>query len=110
MAKKKKVKLKQDSKLFAFLAVFLSIVGFIIVLIAKKDDKYALYYAKQSLVLFISWIVAGVVVIVPLIGWVATPILYLLVFILWIIALVYSLSGELKRTPIIGEFAEKIDL
>ena len=45
---------QRDSKLFAFLAVLLSVVGFIIALIAKKDNKYVIFYAKQSLILFVT--------------------------------------------------------
>ena len=30
-----------DSKVFAFLGVFLTVIGFLIVLLVKKNDKYA---------------------------------------------------------------------
>ena len=50
-------KKEDDGKLFAFLAVLLSILGFIIALLAKKDNKYVMFYAKQSLVLFIAFII-----------------------------------------------------
>ncbi len=106
----KKMNIDEDSKLFAFLAVLLSIIGFIIALLAKKEDKYVIFYAKQSLVIFIAFLIAGAVGIVPIIGWIASPILSIIVFVLWIIALVYSLSGELKETPIIGEYARQINI
>ena len=35
-----------DRKLFAFLAAFLSIVGFVIAVVTKKDDRYVMFYAK----------------------------------------------------------------
>jgi hypothetical protein len=35
---------KDDSTIYAFLATILSIVGFIIAIIAKRDDKYVMYY------------------------------------------------------------------
>ena len=55
MAKKRKKKYKieiprkieikkDDSTIYAFLATILSIIGFIIAIIAKKDDKYVMYY------------------------------------------------------------------
>jgi len=37
----------EEGKMFAFLGVFLTIIGFVIVLLAKKDNKYAMYYAKH---------------------------------------------------------------
>ena len=114
MAAKKSVSKKgtknDDAKLFAFLATFLSIVGFIIALIAKKDDRYVMFYAKQSLVIFIAYVVAAIVSIVPVIGGLVSAIVYVVTFVLWIFSWVYALSGEKKLTPIIGEYAEKINL
>ncbi|MBU2562101.1 MAG: DUF4870 domain-containing protein [Nanoarchaeota archaeon] len=111
MAKKKKkpAKKEDDSKLFAFLAVFLSIIGFIIALLVKKENKYVMYYAKQSLVLFIGWVIVSIIGIVPILGWVLAPIGWIILIILWIIALVNSLSGKLKETPLVGKYAKKFD-
>lgn len=117
MAKKvqnmKKGKQDSDSNLFAFLAVLLSVVGFIIAYATKKDDKYVMFYAKQSLVLFFAWIVIWVVSLV--LGFV--PFLYMIMWlahagliVLWVIGLIYSLSGEMKEIPFVGEFAHKFNL
>jgi len=99
-----------DRKLFAFLATFLSIVGFIIVLVAKKKDKYIMFYAKQSLIVFIAYVISGIVALIPIIGGIASPILYLITFILWVFSWIYALSGIQKQTPIIGHFAKDINL
>ena len=103
---KKPIKKEDDSKLFAFLATFLSVLGFIIALLAKKDDKYVMFYAKQSLVIFIAWIVAAVVSFIPIVGWIVN----LFVLVLWIFSWIYALSGKEKETPIIGQFAKSINL
>ena len=111
MPKKKSVPKKDDdSKLFAFLATFLSVVGFIIALATKKDNKYVMFYAKQSLIIFIVYVVAAVVIIIPIIGWLLSPIIYVLGVILWIISWIYALSGVMKEVPIIGQYARKINL
>ena len=110
MAKKRTSKQSDDSKLFAFLATFLSIVGFIIAMLVKKDNKYVMHYAKQSLVVFIVYLVAFVVVVIPFIGWLAAPILYVVAFLLWIFSWIYALSGEMKEVPLIGKYARKIKL
>lgn len=111
MPKKKK---EDDSKLFAFLAVFLSIIGFVIALIAKKDNKYVMYYAKQSLVLFIVLIIVGIVnsvlTWIPILGWFIMIVLNIIVLILWITQIIYSLSGEMKPTPLIGDYAKNINM
>lgn len=102
----------EDGKIFAFLGVFLVIVGFIIVLLAKRDNKYAMYYAKQGLVLFIAYLIAFAVGIVigwmPFIGRLIIGVMVVIWIALWIIGTINSLSGEMKEIPLIGQFAEKI--
>jgi uncharacterized membrane protein len=122
MAKKKEVKAstskktskQDDSKAYAFLATFLSIIGFIIALLTKKDDKYVMHYAKQSLVLFIAAIIVGIVSGIlshlPISGIVISWVLNALITILWIISWIYALSGEIKYVPVVGHFADKIKL
>lgn len=103
---------QSDSKLFAFLGVFLTILGFVIVMLTRKKDKYAMYYGKQGLVLFVAWAIISIVgTIIPVIGWfVIMPLGHLLMIILWIIGIVNSLSGKMKPVPIIGKFAEKFNI
>lgn len=101
-----------DRKLFAFLGVFLTVIGFVIALALKKNDKYVMYYAKQGLVLFIAWIILWVVgvvfMFVPVFGWLVMMVLYLGIFVLWIYGIIYSLSGQMRPIPLIGSFADKI--
>jgi len=94
MAKKKNVGM-------AFLAVFLGLIGVVIALVTSKDDKYVMYYAKQSLALSIAWFVLAITII----GWLALPV----VFVLMIIAVVNSLSGKEKKLPLLQWLADKFD-
>tara|TARA_Y100000031_G_C8160303_1_gene356652 strand:- start:518 stop:850 length:333 start_codon:yes stop_codon:yes gene_type:complete len=104
----------EDGKVFAFLGIFLTVIGFIIVLLAKKDNKYAMYYAKQGLVLFIAYVIAAIVnmilAFIPFIGWLLMLVIWIGLLVLWVFGLVYSLSGEEKEIPLIGQFAKKIKL
>ncbi len=109
-AKKQESKKDDDSKLFAFLATFLSIVGFIIALLVKKNDKYVMFYAKQSLMVFIVFVIGWAIMIVPVLGWVLGPIIDLVGLVLWLISWIYALSGETKEVPLVGKYAKKIDL
>ncbi len=109
-SKKKTQKLESDSKLFAFLATFLSIVGFVIAILVKKDDKYVMYYAKQSLIVFIAYVISVAVIVVPIIGWIAGPILYVFTVVLWIISWASALTGKKKEVPFIGKYSKDIKL
>ena len=101
---------ESDKKLYAFLASFFTIIGFIIALIIKKDDEYIMFYAKQGLVLFIGQVIIG------LVSWLfffiifLKPLLWILWVILWLVTWINALSGKKKSTFIIGELAEKIKL
>ena len=104
----------EEGKFWAFLGVFLTVLGFILVLLAKKDNKYAMYYGKQGLVLFIAyigiWLITMVMHMIPILGWLIIAGLWIIFVVLWIIGLVYAVSGEEKDIPIIGEFAKKINV
>lgn len=95
---------EQDEKLFAFLGVFLTVIGFAVVMLAKPNSRYAMYYARQGLVLFIAWIIIYAAGILPFIGWIIRAVGNVLLLILWIIGIVYSLSGKRKPIPVIGQF------
>ena len=103
-----------DSTLFAFLGVLFTVIGFVLVLLARKNDKYAMHYAKQGLVLFFALIVASaggwVLGWLPLIGGFLGGVIWVLWVIAWVIGLIYSFSGELKEIPVIGSFAKKINV
>jgi len=105
---------EDDSKVFAFVVAFLSIVGFIIALIAKKDDEYVMHYAKQSLVVFIVAVIAGVISAVvgwvPVVGWIISLVLNVFVFVAWVLSWVYALSGAKKEVPIVGQYARVLKI
>jgi len=112
MAKKKvnkKENSEDDSKLYAFLAVLLLIIGFIVAMVLWKKDKYVMFYAKQSLVLFIGFVIAIVLKVVPVVGEVLYTICAIGLTVLWIITWVYALMGKEKKTFLIGDLAEKFD-
>jgi len=117
MVKKKGVKSnskKDDKILFAWLATFLSIIGFVIALIAKRDDKYVMYYAKQSLVIFIIAVILGIIGeilnIIPIIGALINVAIGILTLILWLLSWIYALGGKEKEIPIVSDWAKKIKL
>jgi len=111
--KPRKIPTDFEAKLFAFLSVFFVIIGFIIAIIAKKDDKYVMFYAKQGLVIFVFALAIEaldyLVDLTPIPFFFVDDILYILLFVLWIITWVYSFSGQMKNTIVIGELAKKIN-
>ncbi|MFH1668556.1 MAG: hypothetical protein ABIA62_01370 [Candidatus Woesearchaeota archaeon] len=99
-----------DGKLFAFLGVFLTLLGFLIVYFGKKDNKYAMFYAKQGLVLFIAYVALWAIGWIPLIGWTIGILGSIFLLVLWVIGWINALSGKEKYIPVIGKYADKFDL
>ena len=83
---------------------------FLIPLLAAKDSPFAQYHAKQGLVLFIFEVIIGVVMVIPFIGWVVGIVGWILGLILFIMGLINALNGEKKPLPVIGQYAEKINI
>ena len=111
MAKEKKSSEMDEGKLYGFLAYLLGIIGFWVVLLTKKDNKFAMYHAKQSLILFIAYIICYIVFMIPVVGWFFLgPIISIILLVLWIIGMVNALNGKEKELPLLGKFAEKINL
>jgi len=100
----------EEGKIFAFLAYLLGIIGFLIVLLAKKDNKFAMYHAKQSLVLFIAWVAIWLIAWIPVLGWIIGFIGWIFLVVLWILGMINALTEKQKPLPIIGKFADKIKL
>jgi uncharacterized membrane protein len=100
-----------DSKLFAVIGM-IPLAGYLIVYFTRKNDYYAMYYSKQGLILFVAWVIAAVagwlVSWIPIINNIASYVLNALILALFVIGIIYALSGEKKEVPIIGEYAKKI--
>ena len=108
MAKKRSAK-KPDTTM-AFIATFFSVIGFLIALFTRREDKYVMFYAKQSLILFIASVIISIASSLPFLGGFISVVGGILVFLAWIVLWIYALSGKRKEIPVIAEIAEKIRL
>ncbi len=90
----------EKNKVMAVLAYIL----FFIPLLAAKDSKFARFHTNQGLVLFIGGIIASVVAVIPVIGWIVAPIAGLVITVLAIIGILNALNGRAKELPVIGKF------
>jgi len=98
----------QDNKAITFLS-YLGLLA-LIPLLAKKDSKFAQFHSKQGIVLAVGMFIVSFVGVVPVIGWILAPLAVIFAFILMIWGLVNVAQGNMKKLPIIGDIAEKINL
>ncbi len=90
----------EQNKVMGVLAYIL----FFIPLLAAKDSPFARYHANQGLVLFLCGLICGVVLIIPILGWIIAPILSIVITVLAVIGIINALNGKAKELPIIGKF------
>lgn len=99
----------EEGKIFAFLGYWG--ILFLIPILAKKDNRFAVFHGKQGLVLFIFEIIIGILGMIPILGWfIIRPIGYIFCFIVAIMGMVQSLSGKYWKMPWLGQYAEKIKI
>jgi uncharacterized membrane protein len=107
----------QTSRYLAFIAYLLSLPGALFVLLARPDEPFAVYHARQSLRLAIIgiatpliWVVtAWLLAWIPVIGGMLGVVLFALVIatyigiaISWIAGMIYSLKGQVRPMPLFG--------
>jgi len=91
----------QANKVWAGLAYFL----FFLPLIICPESRYGRYHANQGLVLLIVSALGSIVLaIIPIIGWLLSPIFGVAVLVLAIMGLVNGLNGQAKELPLIGKW------
>jgi len=106
MADSQRQKDIQEGKFFAVISYisFLCIVA----LVLKKDNKFALYHAKQGLVLFVFEVATFIVSIIPLLGWLAGILGFVIFSLFSIWGILQALMGNYNHFPVISDIANKI--
>jgi uncharacterized membrane protein len=103
---------KEDDRIFfAFIASLLTIIGFIIAILLRKNDKYVMFYAKHGLILFIGQVIISL--ISALLGSdlrFFTILLWIFWVILWVMTWINALSGKEKETIIVSELTNKLKI
>lgn len=79
---------------------------FLIPLLVKKDSDFAKYHAKQGLIFFIFSTIVGFLSWVPVVN----ILLGIFCLVLFIMGLINALGGKKVPLPVIGQYAEKINL
>lgn len=109
MPEKKKVSPKKSGtglnrNVAAMLCYVAGWVTGLVFLLIEKEDKFVRFHAMQSLLAFG---LLTVIPFVPLIGWILSPFIAILGFVLWIVCIYKAYQGEEFKLPVVGEFAKK---
>jgi len=97
-----------DGKFFAVIS-YISFLC-VITLILKKSNKFALYHARQGLVLFVMEVAAFILSIIPLLGWLIGIFGYALFLLVSVWGIIQATLGVYCRIPVLSEISDKIVL
>ena len=115
--------MNKSNKLIAFLAYFLPIIGWLIVLLFDRKNKFAVFHAWQSFLLTmllvfsqLLWFVfMWLVTFIPMAGPMLSMFFYSLVIAImifgiigWLVGMVNALTGRWQPLPIIGRSAARV--
>lgn len=96
----------REGKFFAVISYIFFLC--IIALAFKKSNKFALYHAKQGLVLFVMEVVAFILSIIPLLGWLIGVMGYALFLMVSLWGIMQAFLGIYCRIPVISKIAKEI--
>ncbi|HUV42472.1 MAG TPA: DUF4870 domain-containing protein [Patescibacteria group bacterium] len=78
------------------------LTGIVFLLIEK--DPFVRFHAMQSIIVFGA---LTILMFVPVIGWMLSPLLWIVGFILWLVLIFKAYQGEEFKLPFVGDFAKK---
>ena len=68
-----------------------------------KKSPYAKFHMNQGLVLILAGIALSVISLIPILGWLVGFVGSIALFVIWVMALIGAVNGEMKRVPILGD-------
>ncbi len=81
---------------------YLTFIGWIVAF-AAGDKEGAKFHLNQSLVIWLGYICAAVVMIIPILGWLVGFVAEIYLFVMWIMGLIAAINQEEKELPLIGK-------
>jgi len=96
-----------DANLAAALSYVFGWVSGLIFFLLEKENKFLRFHAMQSILFAASWTVILIVLGITVVGAFLIPIVGLIFFVVWIVLIITSFSGEQFKLPVIGDMAEK---
>ena len=93
-----------DKNTAAALCYVLGWISGLVFLLVEKKDKTIRFHAMQAVLFF-----GGLTVLsfIPVIGWILSPFIMIVGFIVWLMAIYKAYNGETLELPIVGKIAKE---
>jgi uncharacterized membrane protein len=97
-----------DANLAAMLCYAIGWVTGLIFFVLEKDSRFVKYHAMQSIIVSLAFTVVWyALLMIPIIGWMISPFVFLGGVVLWILLMVKAYNGEKFKMPVAGDIAEQ---
>lgn len=97
-----------NANVAGLLCYVLGWVSGLVLILIEKDSKFVRFHALQSIYVFGTITVAGIVLgWIPVLGIVLSILIWLLGVALWIVLMVKAYKGEMFKLPWVGDLVEK---
>ena len=81
-----------------------SLIGLAVV---KDDDRVRFHCAQALAYSVVTWVIAIVIGLIPFLGWVLGPLLWVAIFVIGLVLALQAGSGKDPKLPVLADFAEK---
>ena len=99
----------EDGKAMAGVA-YLTWIGLLIAFLVGKDNRFTLYHVQQSLALVILMFAAGILAVIPVLGWIVFIVVWIFGIVCLIMGIINGFGGKEKPLPLIGDMAFKFNI
>ena len=98
-----------DENIAALLCYLLGWLSGLVFFLIEKDSEFVRFHAAQSLVVFGSFTVLGIVLpVIPIFGLLLMPLLGALGFVLWLILMIMAFQGNRFELPLVQDLVKKM--
>ncbi len=85
------------------IVAYITLIGWLVALVLNNPkSEHGSFHIRQSLGIWLLFVVSGFVLIIPILGWIAGLAGYVLGFVMWIMGLISAANGERKEVPVLG--------
>ena len=88
---------------------YITIFGFLAAIFMHSSHKTQLgaFHLRQVLGIALTGLACGLLLAVPILGWIVWFLLGIGLFILWLLGLLSAIGGEMRPVPILGEHYQR---
>ncbi|MBR8702352.1 MULTISPECIES: zinc-ribbon domain-containing protein [unclassified Fusobacterium] len=92
----------QENKFISILCYFG--IFMLIPFLMRPNSKFVRFHCNQGLILLIFYFICGIVMVIPVLGWIIGIIGFIFSLILFIIGIINVVKGNAKELPLIGKY------